>query len=136
MADKGKKKDNKGVSLPDSDETAGSSTSYFFFVIITTLFALVKYNVSDGYHAMATFCYIFAVIIGEFILSLNNKKTMWYRKLVDGFYIYSSTLGSHIWNNSHYVKYISRWISPFQIHLATVLHISRFKKTIKSNLST
>lgn len=74
MADKGKKKDNKGVSLPDSDETAGSSTSYFFFVIITTLFALVKYNVSDGYHAMATFCYIFAVIIGEFILSLNNTK--------------------------------------------------------------
>tara|TARA_Y100001958_G_C21247385_1_gene578601 strand:+ start:2624 stop:3433 length:810 start_codon:yes stop_codon:yes gene_type:complete len=75
MADKEKEKKKKGISLPDSSETAGSTTSYYFFVILTTLFALVKYNVSDNYHTMATFCYIFAVIIGEFILSLNNTKT-------------------------------------------------------------
>lgn len=57
-----------------SNSSGGSSTGYFFFLIITTLYAMVKYNISLDQHAMATMCYIFTVITGEFILNLNDSK--------------------------------------------------------------
>ena len=68
MADKEKKNKKKEKLVADVDdaETADSNTSYFL-CYMTTLFALVKYNISDSYHSMATFCYILAVIV-EFIL--------------------------------------------------------------------
>lgn len=57
------------------DSSSGANTGYFFFLIITTLYAMIKYNISSDNHAMATMCYVFTVITGEFILNLNSSKT-------------------------------------------------------------
>ena len=53
---------------------ATGTTAYFYFLIVTTLYALVKYNIGEGQHTMATMCYIFSVIVGEYILNLNTTK--------------------------------------------------------------
>jgi len=69
------KKETKKEKQEDQLKTAGT-TSYFYFLIVTTLFTLVKYNIGEGQHAMATMCYVFSVIVGEYILNLNTTKTL------------------------------------------------------------
>lgn len=58
----------------NKDQDSENSTNYFFFLIITTLYAMVKYNISSDQHAMATMCYVLTVIVGEFMLNLNASK--------------------------------------------------------------
>ena len=58
----------------NKDDDSENSTNYFFFLIITTLYAMVKYNISSDQHAMATMCYVLTVIVGEFMLNLNASK--------------------------------------------------------------
>lgn len=58
----------------DNTDSSGPATGYLFFLIMTTLYAMVKYNISPSQHSMATMCYVFSVIVGEFILNLNATK--------------------------------------------------------------
>jgi len=69
------KPETKKEKREDKLKSAGT-TSYFYFLIVTTLYALIKYNIGEGQHTMATMCYVFSVIIGEFILNLNTTKNL------------------------------------------------------------
>lgn len=57
------------------DSSPGPSSGMLFFFIATTIYSIVKYNISDNTNnqsmLISTICYIIIIIVGEFIINMN-----------------------------------------------------------------
>ena len=58
-----------------TDSSPGPGSGMLFFFIATTIFSIVKYNISDYTKdqtmLIATICYVIIIIVGEFIINMN-----------------------------------------------------------------
>ncbi len=52
------------------------SSALFWFFIVTTLFYIVKYNISEASNLTATVVYVLLIAVGEFFINLSLTNDM------------------------------------------------------------